>query len=79
MENPKALNVLYVTLLLVAVGVSIVLSIRLDDFSIFLYTLGVLGLMVIGGAVIALVFAVEIGPLLWLVSWLSGKKRKRNR
>ena len=79
MENPKALNVLLLAVVIFVLGLALVFSIYYRDFSVFTLILGWLVLVAVGSGVLSLVFAIAFGPLLWLVSGLPGKKPKRKR
>ena len=77
MENPKAVYRFLGGLLGSVILVALALSIYLRDFSVLLFTLGFIFLVFVGFAVVALIFAVEFGPLVWLLSWLSSRRSKR--
>ncbi|MCG3150604.1 MAG: hypothetical protein PCFJNLEI_04092 [Verrucomicrobiae bacterium] len=77
MENPKAVNRFLVGLLVSVIVIALAVSIYLRDFSVVLFALGFIFLLFIGFAVVALTFAIEFGPVMWLLSWLSSRRLKR--
>jgi hypothetical protein len=76
-ENPKSVNRFLLGLLVSVLVLAVGLSLYLQDFSVLLYTLGFILLVLVGCTAVALIFAVEIGPLMWLLSWLSRRRSKR--
>ncbi len=79
MENPKAVNKFFLALLVSVLLLAFAVSVYVRDFSVLLFTLGFLFLVFVGFAIVALVFAIEFGPVLWLLSWLSSRRSKRKQ
>lgn len=75
MENNKGVTWFLVGLALLIVGWGAVCSLIAGDWSPIWLTLGIVALGAVGTAVIALLFAIEIGPLVWLLSRLARRKK----
>jgi hypothetical protein len=77
MEQPEAVSML----LWVVVGICLLIplgfSISVGDYSIFLGALGLLLLVAVGCAVVAVVVGITTAPLVWLLSLFSGRGPKR--
>jgi len=77
MENPKSVNIFLVGCLVSVLAGAIALSLYALDCVNCFTALGIIALFLVGCAVVSLVVAIQFGPVVWLLSWLSNRKSKR--
>jgi CBS domain containing-hemolysin-like protein len=76
-ESPKTVGRFYLAQVAFAIVVAVVVSIGVGDISPLLWTLAVIAVLLVLCVIVSLFFAVVFGPLLWLLSRLSGKGRSQ--
>jgi hypothetical protein len=77
LENSKFVGRFYLGAIALALVIALISGICLEDFSPFLWTLGVIASLLVACVLVSLIFTVVFAPLPWLLSRLSGRDHKR--
>jgi hypothetical protein len=73
LENPKIVGWFYLSVMALALAITLTLSVLGRSLSPLLWMLGIIA----GLVALSLIFTVLFGPLLWLLSRLSGRNHHR--
>jgi membrane protein implicated in regulation of membrane protease activity len=79
LENPKIVGRFYLGVLALALIFALIASICLGNFSLLLWTLGIIAVGLVACVLLSLIFAIVFTPLLWLLSRLSGRGESEDR